>query len=82
MQNETTEPEDSTAVGGRLKRLVMRGGAQHFEDKVRVCDGCGSEVLIKHNQVGGFWYLSGFVSDSGSKVFGGYCPECFDKIKG
>jgi len=57
------------------------GAKQHFEDKIRICVRCSKKVLIKHNQVGGFWHLSGYEDKDRNKHYGGHCSECFDKLK-
>ena len=52
----------------------------HFEDKKLLCKGCNKHILIPHNQVGGFWHLSGWPNEHGVKFYGGYCSPCFDKL--
>jgi hypothetical protein len=52
----------------------------HFEDKVRHCDNCHKDVHIPHNQVGGFWHLSGWEDKDGKKHYGGMCSECFGEM--
>lgn len=49
----------------------------HFEDRTLHCKGCDKGILIKHNQVGGFWHLSGWPNPHGVKFSGGYCAPCF-----
>ena len=53
----------------------------NFEDKIRVCNNCRKKVLIKFNQIGGFWWLNGYEDCNGDKHYGGFCPDCFDKLK-
>jgi len=50
-------------------------------DRSRLCSKCGRTVLIPHNQIGGFWHLSGFIDKAGIRHYGGYCCECFDQIR-
>jgi hypothetical protein len=52
----------------------------HFEDKTRRCQGCNLDIFIPHNQVGGFWHLSGRENKHGRKFWGGYCSSCFSKL--
>ncbi len=53
---------------------------KHVDDKYRFCKGCKKNILIKFNQIGGFWYLNGWVNKYGIKYFGDYCSECFYKL--
>lgn len=54
----------------------------HFEDKIRTCSRCKKQVRIKHNQVGGFWWLSGYTTAQGSTYSGGVCVPCFNYLSG
>ena len=53
---------------------------KHFEDKTLRCNGCLQDIHIPFNQVGGFWHLTGWENKHGIKFWGGYCPDCFDKL--
>jgi hypothetical protein len=50
-------------------------------DRILICSVCKKEVKIPQNQIGGFWWLNGFKTEDGKKHYGGYCTECFDKIR-
>jgi len=52
----------------------------HFEKKTRHCKGCNRDIVIPHNQIGGFWHLSGWTNKNGLKFWGGYCSACFSKL--
>jgi len=49
----------------------------HFEGNVYRCTGCHKDIHVPHNQVGGFWWLSGWEDKNGVKMFGGFCSSCF-----
>jgi len=53
-----------------------------IDDETIKCVRCNRGVLIKPNQVGGFWYLNGYKDKKGKEHYGGHCPKCFDKLKG
>ena len=52
----------------------------HFEGKTLYCKGCSQDIFIPHNQVGGYWHLSGWTNQHGLKFWGGYCSPCFSKL--
>lgn len=52
----------------------------HFAEKTLRCKGCEKDILIPHNQIGGFWHLRDWSNPHGVKFSGGYCTPCFDKL--
>ena len=50
---------------------------ENDRDKVLHCKGCDKDIVIRFNQVGGFWHLSGWTNPHGLKFWGGYCSKCF-----
>jgi len=73
-------------MGGVLPLLQIQRGKEtvkandrkgHFGDKILHCQGCDRDILIPHNQAGGFWHLSGWHNPHGIQFWGGYCSPCF-----
>jgi len=54
---------------------------RHFEDKTKVCELCGKNIVIKHNEIGGCWHLNGAKDKEGVVYHGVFCVGCYDKIK-
>ena len=76
INNEMEDMDDNDDQAGDNESMV-----KHFDDKERICSKCGSTVIIPHNQIGGFWHLSGFVADDGSRHYGGHCDACFNAVR-
>lgn len=53
---------------------------KHFEDRSKRCDFCYEWVEIKHNQIGGVWYLSGWENAEGRRIYGTACSKCFGEM--
>jgi hypothetical protein len=52
----------------------------HSVGKTLHCKLCDQDIFIPHNQVGGFWHLSGWSNPHEIKFWGGYCSSCFRKL--
>ena len=64
-----------------MSKEIKTVSKRHFEDKILNCTGCFQNIPIPYNQIGGFWHLNGWMNKHGLKFYGGYCSECFDKLR-